>query len=205
MRMSFPGTAPDQPALPKVDAIVVGASAGGVEALLKIFRPLPRGFGLPIIAVLHLPDARRSLLAEVFSAQLAIAVKEADDKESIAPGTLYFAAPGYHLSVESDYTLSFSQEERVYHSRPSIDFLFESAADAYERRLAGVLLTGANNDGAQGMARIKEYGGLTVVQDPALALARTMPDAALALHTPDFLLPLPDIGLLLVELERIAC
>jgi len=205
MRTSFPGTAPDQPALPKVDAIVVGASAGGVEALLKIFRPLPRGFGLPIIAVLHLPDARRSLLAEVFSAQLAIAVKEADDKESIAPGTLYFAAPGYHLSVESDYTLSFSQEERVYHSRPSIDFLFASAADAYERRLAGVLLTGANNDGAQGMARIKEYGGLTVVQDPALALARTMPDAALALHTPDFLLPLPDIGLLLVELERIAC
>jgi two-component system chemotaxis response regulator CheB len=202
MRTSFPGTVPDQPALPKVDAIVVGASAGGVEALLKIFRPLPKGFGLPIIAVLHLPEERRSLLADVFR---AMPVKEADDKESIAPGTLYFAAPGYHLSVESDFTLSFSQEERVYHSRPSIDFLFESAADAYDGRLAGVLLTGANNDGAQGMARIKEYGGLTVVQDPALALARTMPDAALALHTPDFLLPLPDIGLLLVELERIAC
>ncbi|WP_346830538.1 chemotaxis protein CheB [Pseudomonas abietaniphila] len=205
MRTSFPGKAPDQPALPKVDAIVVGASAGGVEALLNIFRPLPKGFGLPIIAVLHLPEQRRSLLADVFRAQLAIPVKEADDKESIAPGTLYFAAPGYHLSVESDFTLSFSQEERVYHSRPSIDFLFESAADAYDGRLAGVLLTGANNDGAQGMARIKEYGGLTVVQDPALALARTMPDAALALHTPDFLLPLPDIGPLLVELERIAC
>ena len=205
MRTSFPGKAPDQPALPKVDAIVVGASAGGVEALLNIFRPLPKGFGLPIIAVLHLPEQRRSLLADVFRAQLAIPVKEADDKESIAPGSLYFAAPGYHLSVESDFTLSFSQEERVYHSRPSIDFLFESAADAYDGRLAGVLLTGANNDGAQGMARIKEYGGLTVVQDPALALARTMPDAALALHTPDFLLPLPDIGLLLVELERIAC
>jgi two-component system chemotaxis response regulator CheB len=205
MRTSFPGKAPDQPALPKVDAIVVGASAGGVEALLNIFRPLPKGFGLPIIAVLHLPEQRRSLLADVFRAQLAIPVKEADDKESIAPGTLYFATPGYHLSVESDFTLSFSQEERVYHSRPSIDFLFESAADAYDGRLAGVLLTGANNDGAQGMARIKEYGGLTVVQDPALALARTMPDAALALHTPDFLLPLPDIGLLLVELERIAC
>jgi len=205
MRTSFPGTAPDQPALPKVDVIVVGASAGGVEALLKIFRPLPKGFGLPIIAVLHLPDERRSLLADVFGAQLAIPVKEADDKEPIVPGTLYFAAPGYHLSVESDFTLSFSQEERVYHSRPSVDFLFESAADAYDGRLAGVLLTGANNDGAHAMARIKEYGGLTVVQDPALALARTMPDAALALHTPDFLLPLPDIGLLLVELERIAC
>jgi len=205
MRTTFPGGASDLPALPKVDAIVVGASAGGVEALLKIFKSLRRGFSLPIIAVLHLPDERRSLLAEVFASHLAIPVKEADDKESIVPGTLYFAAPGYHLSVEADRTLSFSQEERVYHSRPSIDILFESAADAYDARLAGVLLTGANNDGAKGMARIKEYGGLTVVQDPAQALARTMPDAALALLTPDFLLPLPDIGLLLVELERIAC
>lgn len=205
MRTTFSGAQSDLPALPRVDAIVIGASAGGVEALLKIFRPLRKGLKLPIIAVLHLPDERRSLLAEVFAAQLAIPVKEADDKESIAPGTLYFAGPGYHLSVEADKTFSFSQEERVYHSRPSIDILFESAADAYDARLAGVLLTGANNDGAKGMARIKEYGGLTVVQDPADALARTMPDAALALHTPDFLLPLPDIGLLLVELERIAC
>ncbi|NBB10370.1 chemotaxis protein CheB [Pseudomonas sp. SLFW] len=205
MRTTFLGAQSDWPALPRVDAIVIGASAGGVEALLKIFRPLRKGFKLPIVAVLHLPDERRSLLAEVFAAQLAIPVKEADDKESIAPGTLYFAGPGYHLSVEADKTFSFSQEERVYHSRPSIDILFESAADAYDARLAGVLLTGANNDGAKGMARIKEYGGLTVVQDPADALARTMPDAALALHTPDFLLPLPDIGLLLVELERIAC
>jgi len=205
MRTSFPDTPQGALALPRVDAIVVGASAGGVEALLTIFRPLPKGFGLPIIAVLHLPDERRSLLAEVFSSHLAVPVKEADDKEVIKPGTLYFAAPGYHLSVEADLTLSFSQEERVFHSRPSIDILFESAADAYDAKLAGGLLTGANNDGARGMARIKEYGGLTVVQDPAQALARTMPDAALALHTPDFLLPLPDIGLLLVELERIAC
>ncbi|WP_110949761.1 chemotaxis protein CheB [Pseudomonas bohemica] len=205
MRTTFSGTEPDLPALPKVAAIVVGASAGGVEALLKIFKPLRRGFRLPIIAVLHLPDERRSHLADVFNSHLAIPVKEADDKEVIAPGTLYFAAPGYHLSVEADLTLSFSQEERVYHSRPSIDILFESAADAYGAKLAGVLLTGANNDGAKGTARIKEYGGLTVVQDPAQALARTMPEAALALHTPDFLLPLPDIALLLVELERIAC
>jgi two-component system chemotaxis response regulator CheB len=205
MRTTFTGKDPNAPALPVVDAIVVGASAGGVEALLKIFRTLPQGFRLPILAVLHLPDERRSHLAEVFSANLAIPVKEADDKETIVPGTLYFAAPGYHLSVETDFSLSLSQEERVFHSRPSIDILFESAADAYDARLAGILLTGANNDGAHGMARIKDYGGLTVVQDPAQALARTMPDAALALHTPDFLLPLPDIGLLLVELERIAC
>lgn len=205
MRTIFPDPSSGQPALPAVDAIVVGASAGGVEALLKIFRTLPRGYRLPILTVLHVPDQRRSHLAEVFAQNLKIPVKEADDKETIAPGTLYFAGPGYHLSVESDYSLSLSQEERVFHSRPSIDVLFESAADAYGERLAGVLLTGANNDGARGMARISEYGGLTVVQDPAQALARTMPDAALALHTPDFLLPLPDIGSLLVELERIAC
>jgi two-component system chemotaxis response regulator CheB len=191
--------------LPVVDAIVVGASAGGVEALLKIFSTIGPDFRLPIITVLHLSDERRSQLAQVFQSRLPIPVKEADDKETIAPGTLYFAAPGYHLSVEMDLSLSFSQEERVFHSRPSIDILFASAADAYGERLAGILLTGANHDGAQGLATIKRNGGLTVVQDPAQAQARTMPEAALALHTPDYLLSLPDIGQLLVDLERIAC
>lgn len=205
MKTSYAGNDLTPVSLPGIDAVVVGASAGGVEALLNIFRPLPKGFGLPIIAVLHLPDERRSLLAEVFNAQLRIPVKEAEDKEMIEPGTLYFAAPGYHLSLEKDLSFSFSQEDRVFHSRPSIDILFESAADAYASRLAGILLTGANSDGARGMARIQENGGLSVVQNPATALARTMPDAALALMKPDFLLPLADIGLLLVELERTTC
>lgn len=209
MKTAFPDVGPDAepvPApLPAVDAIVVGASAGGVEALLKIFTPLPKGYRLPIITVLHVPDERRSQLAEVFTARLRIPVKEADDKEALVPGTLYFASPGYHLSVEADMTFSFSQEERVFHSRPSIDILFDSAADALGPRLAGVLLTGANSDGANGLARIRHEGGLTVVQDPDTAQARTMPEAALALQTPDYLLPLHDIGLLLVELERTAC
>jgi two-component system chemotaxis response regulator CheB len=205
MKTSFFSPDSSASALPQIDAIVVGASAGGVEALLKIFAPLQKGFRLPIITVLHIPDERRSQLAEVFKTRLAIPVKEADDKEAIAPGTLYFASPGYHLSIESDFSFSFSQEDRVYHSRPSIDILFDSAADVYGPRLAGVLLTGANNDGARGLARIKEAGGLTVVQDPAHAQARTMPEAALALHQPDYLLPVSDIGQLLVELERIAC
>jgi two-component system chemotaxis response regulator CheB len=181
------------PNLPVVDAIVVGASAGGVEALLKIFAVIGADFRLPIITVLHLSDERRSQLAHVFQSRLPITVKEADDKEIIAPGTLYFAAPGYHLS------------ERVFHSRPSIDILFASAADAYGPRLAGILLTGANNDGARGLLQIKLAGGLTVVQDPAEAQSRTMPEAALALHTPNYLLPLHDIGQLLIDLERTAC
>lgn len=188
-----------------VDAVVVGASAGGVEALLTIFKDLPADFGLPIIVVLHLPDERRSQLAEVFDRRLSIAVKEAGDKEPIIPGTLYFAAPGYHLSVEDDYSFSFSQEARVHYSRPSIDYLFESAADAYQQRLAAILLTGANQDGAQGLETIKQRGGLTIVQDPEEALVATMPQAALDRIQPDYILPLCGIARLLCELERIEC
>lgn len=191
--------------LPRVEAVVVGASAGGVEALLSIFGELPRGFELPIIVVLHLPDERRSQLAEVFAKRVALPVKEAEDKESLTPGTLYFAAPGYHLSVEQDRSLSLSLEARLHYSRPAIDYLFESAADAYGPRLAAVLLTGANQDGARGLAQVKRRGGLTVVQDPQEAQVATMPDAALALHQPDYILPLRGISRLLVELERIAC
>ncbi|MCF5642822.1 chemotaxis protein CheB, partial [Pseudomonas syringae] len=181
------------------------ASAGGVEALLRIFSTLRPGFSLPILTVLHLPDDRRSQLANVFQNRLPIPVKEADDKEDIVPGTLYFAPAGYHLSVESDRSLSLSQEERVFYSRPSIDILFDSAADAYGSRLAGVLLTGANNDGARGLLQVRKYGGFTVIQDPLQAQASTMPEAALALQSPDYLLSLNDIGRLLVELERTAC
>ncbi|AZF58458.1 chemotaxis protein CheB [Pseudomonas sp. R11-23-07] len=188
-----------------IEAIVVGASAGGVEALLSIFGGLPTTFGLPIVAVLHLPDERRSQLAEVFARRLRIPVKEARDKESIEAGTLYFAGPGYHLSVEHDRSLSLSQEDRVHHSRPAIDFLFASAADAYGRGLLAILLTGANQDGARGLAHVKQSGGITVVQDPAEARIAVMPLAALALHTPDHILFLSQIGSLLASLEPSPC
>ncbi|MEB0045155.1 MULTISPECIES: chemotaxis protein CheB [unclassified Pseudomonas] len=191
--------------LPRVEAIVIGASAGGVEALLSILGPLREGFVLPIIVVLHLPDERRSQLAEVFSRRVSLPVIEARDKTVVEAGTLYFAAPGYHLSVEQDRSFSLSLEDRVHHSRPAIDYLFESAADAYGPLLAAILLTGANRDGACGMAQIKHRGGLTVVQDPDEAQVATMPQAALALHQPDYILPIHGIGRLLVELERIAC
>ncbi|AKV08713.1 MULTISPECIES: chemotaxis protein CheB [Pseudomonas] len=191
--------------LSSVEAIVIGASAGGVEALLSILSPLREGFVLPIIVVLHLPDERRSHLADVFARRVAMRVQEARDKTSIEAGTLYFAMPGYHLSVEQDRTFSLSLEDRVHYSRPAIDYLFESAADAYGPALAAVLLTGANRDGASGMARVKRRGGLTIVQDPDEAQVATMPLAALDTHQPDHVLPLRGIGRLLVELERIAC
>ncbi|KRP71807.1 chemotaxis protein CheB [Pseudomonas paralactis] len=194
-----------EPPIRGIEAIVVGASAGGVEALLSIFGQLPGTFGLPIIAVLHLPDERRSQLAEVFARRLNIPVKEAQDKEAVEAGTLYFAGPGYHLSVEHDRSLSLSQEDRVHHSRPAIDFLFDSAADVYGPRLLAILLTGANQDGALGLAHVKQSGGTTVVQDPAEARIAVMPLAALALHTPDHILSLGRIGSLLASLEPFPC
>ena len=117
----------------------------------------------------------------------------------------YFATPGYHLSVEQDRSFSLSLEPRVHHSRPAIDYLFESASDAYGANLLAVLLTGANRDGALGLAQVKQRGGLTVVQDPLEAQVATMPQAALDLHQPDHILTTRGIGRLLVELERIAC
>jgi len=191
--------------VPGIEAIVIGASAGGVEALLSVFGNLPKGFGLPIITVLHLPDERRSQLAEVFGRRVSMPVVEARDKELIEPGTLYFAGPGYHLSVEHDRSLSLSQEDRVHHSRPAIDFLFESAADTYGKGLLAILLTGANQDGAQGLLYVQQHGGTTVVQDPAEARVAVMPRAALALHAPDHILTLSRIGDLLASLESSPC
>ena len=185
-----------------IEAIVIGASAGGVHALLALLTDLPRSFGLPVIVVLHLPEDRDSQLAEIFQYRLPIAVRQAADKESIAPATLYFAGPGYHLSVEMDRTFSLSCEEALHFSRPSVDILMESAADAYGAALAGILLTGANEDGAAGMARIKQQGGLTVVQDPVEAEVPTMPEAAIFRQAPDFILKLAGIRDLLLKLDH---
>jgi len=186
-------------------AIVVGASAGGVEALLQIYSALPKAFDIPILTVLHLPEERRSQLSDVFAMRLGRDVREGSDKVAIEPGVIYFAGPGYHLSVERDFTLSLSQEERVHFSRPAIDILFDSAADAYGPGLVGVLMTGANEDGAQGLATIKRRGGLTIVQDPTEARMSTMPLAALKLQRPDHILSLNGIGSLLAKLERSKC
>ena len=188
-----------------IEAVVIGASAGGVDALLQILDRLPATYRLPIMVVLHVPDDRQSQLAQVFQPRTGMRVKEAADKESLERSTLYFAASGYHLSVELDRSFSLSREAPVHHSRPAIDFLFESAAEAFGAALAGVLLTGANQDGAVGLSRIKQSGGLTVVQDPQEAQAPTMPQAALALHTPDFILGIKEIRALLVELDKTSC
>lgn len=188
-----------------VRAVVIGASAGGVAALFQVLGTLPSAFAIPVLCVLHLPDDRRSQLAGVLQRRLHRPVCEARDKESISSGQIYVAGPGYHLSVERDLTLSLSQEEPVHFSRPAIDFLFISAADAYGDGLLGVLLTGANEDGARGLAYIKNNGGRTIVQDPRDAQVALMPEAALAQHQPDHILTLSGIGQLLATLEYSAC
>ena len=183
-----------------IEAVVIGASAGGFEALLAILQGLPATYPMPLVAVLHLPDNHESKLAELFGYRLALQVREARDKEPLAPGTLYFAPSGYHLSIENDRSFSLSCEDRVSYARPSIDVLFASAVDAYGTALAGVLLTGANYDGAAGLAGMRVAGGLTIVQDPASAEVPTMPEAAIRRMQPDLILPLAEIHSVLRKL-----
>ena len=183
-----------------IEAVVIGASAGGFEALLAILKGLPATYPMPLVAVLHLPDNHESRLAELFGYRLSLQVREARDKESLAPGMLYFAPSGYHLLIENDHSFSLSCEERVSYARPSIDVLFDSAADAYGKSLAGILLTGANYDGAAGLAGMRGAGALTIVQDPSTAEVATMPEAAIRRMTPDLILPLAQIHSVLRQL-----
>ena len=183
------------------EAVVIGASAGGIAALLEILPGLPATAPLPIVVVVHMMQGRASQLAEVFTQRMAMAVQEAQDKQPVAAGTLYFAPSGYHLSVESERCFSLSCEPPHNFSRPAIDFIMASAADVYGSALAGILLTGANHDGAAGLAAIGAAGGLTVVQDPAEAQVDVMPRAAIRLRAPDLILPLREIRTLLALLE----
>jgi two-component system, chemotaxis family, protein-glutamate methylesterase/glutaminase len=189
----------------EAEAVAIGASAGGVDALLQMMARLPASYPLPVVVVLHLPENRDSLLAEVFGNRCAIAVREAADKEPLAPGTLYFAPAGYHLLLEADRSFSLSCDAPEHFSRPSIDVMMESAADVFGAGLAGVLLTGANEDGAAGLARIVQAGGLAVVQDPDEAQVPDMPLAALARTEPDFILRLAEIQALIANLKPPRC
>jgi two-component system, chemotaxis family, protein-glutamate methylesterase/glutaminase len=182
------------------DAIVIGSSAGGLRALTKLLAYLPKSFLVPIIIVQHLLDGSDSLLAGFLNENAAITVKEAEDKELIQRGFAYLSPPGYHLLIEEDYSLCLSMDPRVNFSRPSIDVLFESAAFVYGERCIGIILTGASADGSQGLNRIKKSGGLALVQNPATAEFRTMPEAAIKATIVDHVLTLEDMGQFLIDL-----
>jgi two-component system chemotaxis response regulator CheB len=159
-------------------AIVIGGSAGGIEALRQLIPALPPDLAVPVFVVLHLGPDSRGQWSAVFP-HSAVAVREAEDKELAAPGTVYIAPPDYHLLVDETGCMSLSIDEPVNLSRPAIDVLFESAAWAYGARLLGIVLSGANADGAKGLAAVRRAGGQCWVQAPESAAATAMPRAAL--------------------------
>jgi two-component system chemotaxis response regulator CheB len=161
-----------------IEAVVIGASVGGIEALSQLLPVLSADSRAAYLIVIHLPRHKPSLLIEVFAPRCPLPVREAEDKAPIEPGTVYFAPPDYHLLVDEGPTLALSVDDPVFFSRPSIDVLFQSAAEFYDRRLLGIILTGANEDGARGLAAVVDAGGSAIVQDPREAMAPALPSAA---------------------------
>lgn len=173
--------------------IVIGGSAGAVDVLLVLLPALQANIAAAVAVVIHLPPQNKSLLPSIFN-RLALPVREAEDKDPIEAGTVTFAPPDYHLLVEPGGSFALCTTEPVHFSRPSIDVLFESAAYAYGPRLLGILLSGANEDGAAGLATIVRRGGRAWVQAPETALARRMPEAALACVKPERILSPSDMA-----------
>ena len=183
-----------------IRAVAIGASAGGVQALSELLPALSRESQAAVFVVLHLPRDRPSLLVDVFSQKCALLVREAEDKEPVTPGTVYFAPPNYHLLVDAGPQLALSADDLVNHSRPSIDVLFDSAAQVYREHLLGIILSGANEDGAEGLAAVHDAGGLTVVQEPQTAQSSAMILSALERRPADLVLDLAGIAGLLQRL-----
>jgi two-component system chemotaxis response regulator CheB len=184
----------------KYKAIVIGASAGGLYAISYLIANLPPDYPVPLVVVQHRAKDQRDLLEEVLQNKSRIRIKQADEKEKIERNIVYIAPPDYHLLVESDQTFSLSSDEPVRFSRPSIDVLFESAAKVFTNSLVGIILTGANSDGAAGIIAIKRYGGLTIAQDPAEAQFPFMPAAAIETNEVKYTWKLPDIQNFLLKI-----
>ncbi|PLZ92143.1 chemotaxis protein CheB [Fischerella thermalis] len=190
----------------KYQIIVIGTSLGGLEALQVILLGLPKTFPVPIAVVQHRHKDSDDTLRVLLQSYTNLVVKEAEDKEEILPGWVYLAPADYHLLIESkDKTVSqpyfsLSTDVPITYARPSIDVLFETAADAYNQKVIGVLLTGANQDGVQGLAKIKARGGMSIVEEPESAFCSIMPAAAIAFGVADQILPLVDIASFLVKI-----
>ncbi len=182
--------------------IVIGTSTGGFKALQAVLSPLPADFGIPIAVVRHQQATADDIIVRLLDRACHLKVKFAESKEKIRPGTVYLAPPDRHLLFEDDRTFSLSRGARVNYSRPAIDVLFGSAADAYGSAVIGIVLTGANNDGAEGLHRIRERSGLTIVQDPKTAESRAMPEAAIAATHVAHIIRLDQIGPFLWDLQR---
>lgn len=175
-------------------ALIIGGSAGSLEVLLKLLPYLKKGIDFSIIVVLHRKSGMDNILTELFSSKTKLTVKEVEEKENIEDGTIYLAPSDYHLLIEKDYTFSLDHFEKVNYSRPSIDVSFQSAAEVYRNRLAGLLLSGANSDGMAGLQQIKKYGDVTAIQDPKSAVVSFMPLHALLNVKIDRVLAIEDMA-----------
>jgi len=182
-----------------VELVVIGASAGAVDALSVLLPAVPASAPVPVVVVVHVPARSPSLLVSLFSSRCSLPVREPLDKERVDRG-VWFAPPGYHLLVEDDRTFAFSVDDPVNFSRPSIDVLFESAALVYGARVAAFVLTGASADGAEGARAIRAAGGFVAVEDPSTAELPTMPRAAIERAAPQVTAPLPALATLLARL-----
>ncbi len=185
-----------------IKAVVIGASFGGLEAIKYVLNELPANMKIPVIVVLHIGNNSINTFLSILNNDDKHTVKEVEEDEIIKAGTIYFAPPNYHLQVENEHYFSLSTAEKVNFSRPSIDVLFETAAWTFQNRLLGILLTGSNNDGAEGLKTIKEYGGTTIVENPETAFAKTMPLSGIKKSIPDFILDLKDIPVKIAELTK---
>ncbi|MEO8797765.1 MAG: chemotaxis protein CheB [Polyangiaceae bacterium] len=181
-------------ALPtKTRAVVIGVSAGAIGALSALLPAISPPCAIPVIVVVHVPAGKPSLLVELFASRCLVPVREPLDKQAIEPA-IWFAPPDYHLLIDADGTFSLTVDEPVNFSRPAIDVLFETAAEAYGKDLVGIVLTGASEDGARGARAIREAGGFVMVQDPSTAEMATMPQAAITFAKPQLIGSLNDLA-----------
>lgn len=182
------------------EIVVIGTSTGGLKALQTVLSGLAPEFPLPIVITQHRGSGADSGLCDFMNQSSSIPVSEPEDKEPVQAGHVYLAPRDYHLLI-ANRGFALSTDPPVGFARPSIDVLFESAADEYGEHAIGVILTGANRDGARGLAAIKAHGGLTLVEDPDSAVCREMPDAAIAQTKADWILPLEEIASRLTRLS----
>lgn len=179
--------------LQKSRCVAIGVSAGGTNALTKLFKKISDNFHPPVVIVQHLHPHQGNYYIHFFNGKCKLTVKEANDKEPIKQKHVYFAPPNYHLLIDDDYTFALSIDARVNYSRPSVDVFFESAAEVFGNELTGIVLTGANYDGSNGIRKIKQYGGLTIAQNPDDAEVSSMPQAAIRATKMDAILTLDEI------------
>ena len=184
----------------KYRTIVIGSSAGGIDAIEKKLKPLKKGFPAAVLIVQHLSNYSSGYMIKHLNDVCNINVKEADEKEKILLGNVYVAPANYHLLAEKDETMSFTVDPKVNHSRPAIEVLFESAAEVYRDELIGIILTGASSDGSKELKKIKDFGGIIIVQDPGTAESIFMPNTAIKAVEVDYILTLDEIRNKLIEL-----